>query len=77
MIKGRPCSAPNIWLKKPEGLGPVRPIAMESCPAAMSSAAPVEKATMTECEMKLTRSPSRASPMPSWIRPHRSAMPKI
>ncbi len=36
---------------------------------AMSSAAPAVKPMMTVCEMKLTSTPSRASPIASWIRP--------
>ena len=73
---GRPCSAAKIWLKKPAGLGPVRPSTVLICPTAMSRAAPVVKATMTEWEMKLARSPSRARPMPIWISPQSTASPK-
>ena len=48
-----------------------------SCPMPISRAAPVVKATMTECEIKLARSPSLARPMPTCISPQKSASPKI
>ena len=67
----------SIWGKNPCAWEEGRPSAVLSWPDAMSRAAPAEKATMTEWEMKLASSPRRARPMPTWMRPQSRAMPKM
>ncbi len=48
---------------------PVRPKNPGICLNPISTAAPALKPRITECETKLRRTPSRARPMPIWIRP--------
>jgi hypothetical protein len=58
----------NPW---PGGIG--TPKKLRNCAAMIKRPAPAVKPTMTVCEMKLTRAPSRASPMPNWSSPTISA----
>ena len=51
----------------PAGIG--TPEKLRTWLATISIAAPAVKPTTTVCEMKLTSTPSRASPIASWIRP--------
>ncbi len=49
--------------------GTLRPSSGSICRRTISTAAPVEKPTMTEWETKLTMKPRRNSPSPNWNTP--------